>query len=87
MQSMLRSVALHRASVGITIHQAHMRGSSKPGSEAGQSTAGHARNHWTPCPTTNRPTSQYHYHHHITSTFLGTTHLVVQIDQIHLSIP
>jgi hypothetical protein len=43
---MLRSVALHRASVGITIHQAHMRGSSKPGSEAGQSTAGHARSHW-----------------------------------------
>jgi hypothetical protein len=40
---MLRSVSLHWASVGITIHQAHMRGSSKPGSEGGQSTAGHAQ--------------------------------------------
>ena len=44
------------------------------------------RSHWTPWPTTPLHTLP---HNTITNTsaFLGTTHSIVQIDHIHLSIP
>ena len=83
---MLRSTALHAASVGLTIHQAHMRRARDKAQLEGGS--GHARSHWTPWPaaTTAYSTSQYHCQNN-TSASSGTPHSVVQIDHIHISIP
>lgn len=85
---MLRSTALHAASVDITIHQTHMKARDKAQLEGGSgSGSGHARSHWTPWPaTTAHSTSQCHYQNN-TSASLGTPHSVVQIDHIHISIP